>query len=122
MDNVAAEASKTSEEFRDLKNKTSPAQTTSTGQPLTRTWNLDGVCVCVNQTELTKMPDYHSLLYSLLSVRPELPASVAELTSAVGATASHRHFLCWRGDLHPRCAIPTSSTLVLQVLVLDSGM
>ena len=47
MDNVAAEASKTSEEVRDLKNKTSPAQTTSTGQPLTRTWNLDGVCVCV---------------------------------------------------------------------------
>ncbi|KAL1977312.1 hypothetical protein VTN31DRAFT_171 [Thermomyces dupontii] len=46
VDNVAAEASKTSEEFRDLKNKTSPAQTTSTGQPLTH---------------------YHSLLYSLLS-------------------------------------------------------
>ncbi|KAJ5174229.1 uncharacterized protein N7482_000106 [Penicillium canariense] len=47
IDNIKSEASKTSDEFRDLKNaRVTPSTTTTNGQPLTH---------------------YHSLLYSLLS-------------------------------------------------------
>jgi hypothetical protein len=58
VDNLKAEASKTSSEFRDLKNaRVTPSTTTNNGQPLTRTcsrleidadkWNWKGLLIFV---------------------------------------------------------------------------
>lgn len=44
MDNIKTEASRTGNEFRDLKNlRMTPSSTASTGQPLTCTWWKDTV-------------------------------------------------------------------------------
>lgn len=41
MDSIKTEASRTGDEFRDLKNsRVTPSKTTSTGQPLTCMWEI----------------------------------------------------------------------------------
>ena len=65
-DHVKDQHAKTSSEFRNLADaRTTPAQSTATGQPLTRKPNK---LLRIYPSTLTVRTDYHSFFYNLLSV------------------------------------------------------